>query len=74
MTSTSDVVVKHIANFCAKCGDNLPSISERLSQRRQVIDIPSIPIITTEHRTFLKTYTCGHNNIDDWSSFIRHEK
>lgn len=66
MTSTPDVILKHSPNFCANCGNDLSTILEQLQQTRQVIDIPIIRTVTTEHQSFLKICTCGHKNKGDF--------
>lgn len=66
MTSTPDVVLKHSPNFCTKCGNDLSAILAQLQQTRQVIDIPIARTVTTEHQSFLKTCSCGHENKGDF--------
>lgn len=57
----ADEIVDHIANYCNCCGKDLSNLSETLIETRQVIDIPVIKPVCTEHRIYRKTCSCGHN-------------
>ena len=59
MTSTPDTIVEHKPLFCHCCGGDLQQEAE-LVNRRQVIDIPSIKPVYTEHRVYRAVCTCGH--------------
>lgn len=56
-----DVVVEHKPNYCNCCGQDLTEVPEALIETRQVIDIPVIKSVCTEHRIYRKTCSCGHN-------------
>ncbi|MEJ7681909.1 MAG: DUF6444 domain-containing protein [Segetibacter sp.] len=56
-----DVVVEHKPNYCNCCGQDLTEVPESLIETRQVIDIPVIKSVCTEHRIYRKTCSCGHN-------------
>lgn len=59
MVSAPDQIFSHTPSFCTKCGFNLINETETLVERRQVIDIPPIVPIYTEHQSFAKTCQCG---------------
>jgi len=57
-----DHTVGHAPDYCRQCGGPLPDeLSEPLG-RRQVIDLPEIKPIVTEHRIFGKQCSCGCYN------------
>lgn len=60
MTSTPDVIIKHIPNFCTCCGLSAPGQSLELLSRRQVIDIPPMQPVYTEHQLYGFKCSCGH--------------
>jgi transposase len=64
-----DTIVEHKPNYCNCCGQDLTEVPEALIETRQVIDIPVIKPVCTEHRIYRKTCSCGQN-ID--SSFPSH--
>lgn len=59
MVSHPDNIEKHTPDFCNSCGSNLENTLEYLAERRQVIDIPPIKTICTEHQVFAKQCSCG---------------
>jgi transposase len=60
--STPDFIALHAPDFCRKCGRSLPDeLSESLG-KRQVIDLPEIKPLVTEHRIYGKQCTCGCYN------------
>lgn len=62
MTDTPDTVQKHSPNYCTCCGEDLSGYLPHFIGRRQVIDIPPIKPIITEHQLFEVCCPCGHNN------------
>ena len=60
MVETPDVVVHHIPQYCNGCGTSLSGQTEQFKERRQVIDIPPIKPVVTEHRTYSIQCNCGH--------------
>jgi len=56
-----DIIVEHKPNYCNCCGQDLTEVPEALIETRQVIDIPIIKSVCTEHRIYRKTCSCGHN-------------
>jgi transposase len=59
MTESPDEVIEHRACFCPECGKDLINRPFELFGKRQVIDIPTIKQIVTEHRVYRCTCTCG---------------
>jgi transposase len=62
MTNTPDTIQKHSPNYCTCCGEDLSLYQAHFIGRRQVIDIPPIKPIVTEHHLFEVHCQCGHNN------------
>jgi len=71
LSADIDEVIEHIPTFCNCCGKDLSSIAEVLSDKRQVIDIPPIKPIRTEHRTFNKTCSCGHTTHGQFPQYVK---
>ena len=59
MTAFPDAVVDHNPDYCTCCGRDLCDINAELSSKRQVIDIPVVRPVCTEHRIYTKTCPCG---------------
>lgn len=59
MTDKPDEIVEHRACFCPECGKDVSSQPFEFCGKRQVIDIPVIKQIVTEHRVYRCTCTCG---------------
>ena len=59
MTDNPDEIVEHRACFCPECGKDVSSQPFEFYGKRQVIDIPVIKPIVTEHRVYKCTCTCG---------------
>jgi transposase/uncharacterized coiled-coil protein SlyX len=58
----ADHIVEHAPQYCRQCGSPLPDeLSESLGTR-QVIDLPEIKPIVTEHRIYGKQCSCGCYN------------
>lgn len=59
MRAVCDVIEEHEPGFCRGCGHDLGDIEAVLIERRQVVDLPPIVPIWTEHRVYSKTCVCG---------------
>jgi transposase len=59
MTETPDEIIEHRAYFCPECGKDVSNLSFECFGKRQVIDIPVIKQIVTEHRVYRCTCSCG---------------
>jgi len=57
-----DFIEEHSPSYCNCCGKDLSTQPEFYVGKRQVIDIPPIIPIVTEHQLFEKRCTCGHLN------------
>jgi transposase len=62
MSVTPDTIQQHSPNYCTCCGEDLSHYQTRFIGHRQVIDIPPIKPIVTEHQLFEVHCRCGHNN------------
>lgn len=55
-TAQPDAVVCHRPAHCAACGADLAGIAAQARQRRQVVDLPPLQLVTTEHQ--VETLCC----------------
>lgn len=62
MTDNPDVILNHIPNCCTCCGEDLCGYEAQLAGSRQVIDIPPIKPVITEHDVYKIRCKCGHEN------------
>lgn len=62
MVESPDIIEDHQSNYCTKCGKDISLLQSELIAKRQVIDIPPIQSIVTEHRVYRHVCTCGHCN------------
>ncbi|MGB8492428.1 MAG: IS66 family transposase, partial [Bacteroidales bacterium] len=60
MTDTPDEIIEHRACFCKECGKDVSGLPFELFGKRQVIDIPTIKQVVTEHRVYRCKCTCGN--------------
>jgi transposase len=54
-----DIIEEHKPLFCTACGNDLGDAASVLQEKRQVVDIPPVAAIYTEHRIFKKVCNCG---------------
>jgi len=59
MTETPDEIIDHRACFCPECGKDVSNHPFEFFGKRQVVDIPIIKQVVTEHRVYRCTCTCG---------------
>jgi transposase len=60
MRDISDLTEKHFPTVCENCGSSLSDLAAIFSGRRQIIDLPKIEPIVTEHQIYTKQCDCGH--------------
>jgi len=60
MSAHPDQLIEHIPQYCHHCGADLSGASGECVGRRQVVDIPPIRPVYTEHRIYRKQCPCGH--------------
>lgn len=63
MTATPDHVIEHTPDYCQACGRSLSGQQYELESIRQVLDLPDIKAICTEHRQYSRQCTCGHKTV-----------
>lgn len=71
MAENPDQTIEHRPHFCNCCGNDLYDTPEELLLKRQVVDIPVVFPKYTEHRTFKRTCSCGHQNESVFPENIR---
>lgn len=59
MTETPDEIIEHRACFCPECGKDVSNQTFEFFGKRQIIDIPTIKQVVTEHRVYRCKCTCG---------------
>ncbi len=59
MTENPDEIIEHRACFCPECGKDLINRPFEFFGKRQVIDIPTIKQIVTEHQVYRCICACG---------------
>jgi len=66
-----DVIQTHVCEYCRHCGGSLSGVPSRVEGTRQVIDLPTIAPLVTEHRICSRECTCGHINKADFPVDVR---
>jgi transposase len=61
-TPFPDHIIEHVPQYCNHCGSSLSDILSQYLGARQVIDLPEIKPLVTEHRIYGKQCTCGCMN------------
>src|SRR4030042_7144171 len=59
MTDMPDEIIEHRACFCPECGKDVSDFPFEFFGKRQIIDIPTIKQVVTEHRVYRCQCTCG---------------
>ena len=59
MVSNPDFTEGHQPSYCNGCGNDLSNVDPQLFGKRQVVDIPEITRIVTEHQVYKKACSCG---------------
>ena len=62
LSKTPDDVVVHLYSFCQRCGKDIRDLEGTLRQKRQVVDLPVVRAMYTEHQCYDKVCGCGHIN------------
>lgn len=60
MQENLNLTENHFPLACEYCGCNLSESAANFSGRRQVMDLPEIRQIVTEHRIYSKQCSCEH--------------
>lgn len=60
-----DTIVDHKMDFCTSCGEELLG-AQKFTGKRQVVDIPPIQAIITEHRIYSTICQCGKNHTSSY--------
>src|SRR5947209_6540607 len=58
MVEQPDDVVRHRPALCSQCHADLSGVPGRMAERRQVLDVPELRLLTHEHQ--LETICCPH--------------
>jgi hypothetical protein len=61
-----DAVIEHKSDYCNLCGGDLSGVEAIFAGKRQVIDIPPVVPIITEHQIFSRQCSCGHSQRSDY--------
>lgn len=61
MKEQPDIIVTHDAPcICGECGKDLTDVPQLFVEKRQVVDIPPVAAVYTEHSIYSRTCDCGH--------------
>jgi transposase len=60
MVSDPNEIIDHAPEYCECCGKDLAATPGEFVERKQVVDLPPVEPVVTEHRIYKKTCTCGH--------------
>ena len=60
MVSDPNEIIDHVPEYCKCCGKDIADIPGEFVERKQVIDLPPIDPVITEHRVYKKQCSCGH--------------
>jgi len=71
MVSVPDLVIVHQPDYCQDCGKNISSSEAVFEEKRQVVDLPVIRPIYTEHQCFSKACSCGKTNYSKFPSSVK---
>ena len=72
MTEQPDVIIDHSSGFCPACGKDISNLPFELSGRRQIIEIPAIKQVVTEHRVYRCQCSCGTLVESDFPQGVNH--
>jgi len=70
-SAVPDDIVKHMPIFCGGCQKDISGISEELISKRQVVDLPIIKPIYTQHECYQRICSCGEVNQSGFPSQVR---
>jgi transposase len=71
MTGTPDEIIDHIPSICTCCGKNMEDVPCDSYIPRQVVDIPPVRPVYTEHRSHIKICpSCGADNKGDFPATV----
>ena len=60
MVSDPNEIIDHVPEYCQCCGKDLSDAPGEFVERKQVVDLPPIEPVVTEHRVYKKECDCGH--------------
>lgn len=65
MHDNVDTIIDHKMDFCTSCGEELLG-NQEFTGKRQVVNIPRIQAIITEHRIYSTICQCGKNHTSSY--------
>jgi transposase len=71
MKDNSDITENHFPLICENCGNELSEVQANYFGCRQVIDLPVVRQIVTEHRIYSKKCSCGHCTKSDYPDHVK---
>jgi transposase len=66
-----DVIVDHQPDACESCGDTLDRGNEEGFTSRQVVELPEVRPVITEHRSHRRRCRCGHISVGAFPGDVR---
>lgn len=71
IVSAPNHVIVHQPDFCQGCGKNISSAEAVFEEKRQVVDLPVIRPVYTEHQCFSKACSCGKTTYSTFPSCVK---
>jgi transposase len=66
-----DKTIRHSADYCQECGENLGNVEGAVLSRRQEIEIPDKPVQVIEHQRLEQLCPCcGQRNQGQWPAHL----
>jgi transposase len=71
MSSNPDETIDYVPEYCECCGKDIGTIHGDFVEKKQVIDLPPIEPVVTEHRVYKKKCSCGHVTISSFPGSLQ---
>jgi len=71
MVSDPNEIIDHAPEYCECCGKDLTETPGEFVERKQVVDLPPIEPVVTEHRVYKKECGCGHVTISSFPGGLK---
>jgi transposase len=66
-----DDIIRHVPDFCGHCQKDITGLNEELTSKRQVVDLPIVKPLYTQHECYQRTCSCGHVNKSSFPSHVK---
>jgi transposase len=66
-----DDIIRHLPYFCGSCQKDISSLDEEFISKRQVVDLPIVKPLYTQHERYQRICSCGHVNKSNFPSDVK---